>query len=174
MSLTRHGRAVLATITVLTLIFLPLSAYATPKAALSGTIFDEGQSPREGIVITLVNADTQAEFSSSPTTEQGRFVLEGAPAGRYMVFARAEEGNYLAATDFNWQAAQDAEIILALAPAVQDDDDDADGTAPPATQGRAQGMPTWGKAVLVGVLTITGIALIDEVSEDSDEAASAF
>jgi len=166
------GSRVLYAVLVTALLFsgAPSALFAGAEPDLSGTVFDHtGGRPRAGIVVALVDPANEIRFASEPTGADGRFVVNGAPAGRYAVLAEADEGAYLAASDLRWNADADTEILVSLAPAVQDDDE---GDATPPSQSQSAGMPTWGKAVLAGVLTITGVVLIEEVSEDTDEAAS--
>ena len=114
--------AVLAT----ALLLSTTAPLAGTPSTLSGTVLDhDGGQPRAGIVVTLVDPSSDLRFESEPTGVDGRFAVNGAPAGRYAVLAEGDEGAYLAASDLRWNADADTEILVSLAPAVQDDDEDS-------------------------------------------------
>ena len=153
------SRRALAVLMIAGISLLPFHAVmADDSAVLAGRVVDrDGFTPRAGVVVRLVEIDTERDFASAPTGEQGTFRVEGAPAGRYAVLAETDEGKYLAADRLELAAGDNTPVQLALDPG-------AEPVLAPA-QGRGGGIPPWAKGVIAGGMVIAMFVLFDEASE---------
>jgi len=155
-SLCRRALA-LALAATTALILLPAPVLAAGEAQLAGRVFDaDGATPRAGVVVTLVDPDTDAAVSSEPTSDEGTFRIEQAPAGTYRVLAEAPEGAFLAAdpVDLEPGANRPISLTLKLAPAME-------GTT-------GSKMKTWKKWLIAGGIAVGALFLINEVSDETD------
>jgi hypothetical protein len=152
----------------------PMQALASEAASFTGTILaEDGLTPRAGVVVSLVHLADETQFAAPMTSEDGRFQVLNAPAGRYALIAETAEGAYLAAANLQWNAADNSDMLVTLVPAVQDDTDGSvPGDAP--SQGRKAGMSKLTKSLILGALVITGVVLIEEVTSNSEQEVSSF
>jgi hypothetical protein len=139
------------------LLFLPAPALAGGEAQLAGRVFDaDGATPRSGVVVTLVDADTDATVSSDPTGDEGTFRIEQAPAGTYRVLAETPDGAFLAPDPVDLQPGANRPISLTLKVA-------------PAMEGTTGSqMKTWKKWLIAGGIAVGALFLINEVSDEAD------
>ena len=160
-------RRMVAAVLILTLTpMLAVTPVASASnAALAGRVFQaDGVTPRTDVVVTLVQQESQESFSSMPTTDEGTFNIDSAPAGDYSLIAETPDGAFLAAESIALVEGENRPVSLALTPAQG------------ASSGSAQkgGLPTWGKWVIAGVIIVGGLVLINEVTKDEEEPASTF
>lgn len=152
----------------------PMQALAGETASFAGTILaEDGFTPRAGVVVSLVHLADETQFAAPMTAQDGRFQVLNAPAGRYALIAETAEGAYLAASNLQWNAAANSDMLVTLVPAVQDD---PDGSVPEETpsQGRKAGLSKLTKSLILGALVITGVVLIEEVTSNSEQEVSSF
>lgn len=162
------SRRALALLVIAGISLLPFNAVlAADPAVLAGRVVDrDGFTPRAGVVVRLVRVDTERDFASAPTGEQGTFRVEGAPAGRYAVLAETDEGKYLAADRLELAPGDNAPVQLALDPG-------AEPVLAPG-QGRRGGLPPWAKGVIAGGLVIAMVVLFDEARETEASEENPF
>jgi hypothetical protein len=159
---SRYRRALAATVALTTALFvMPAPLMAGTDAQLAGRVFDsDGITPRPGVVVTLVEEQSQVTFSSQPTDDKGIFRIDDAAAGGYRLLAETPEGAFLAADHLELQQGANKPLSLTLAPA---------RTTPGGAQ---QGMEPWLKWTIAGGIIVTGLLLILEVTDDKEEGAS--
>jgi hypothetical protein len=120
-------------------------------------------TPRTGVVVTLYDAESDAAYRSQPTTDEGVFRIESAPAGSYALLTETPDGVYLAAEHLELAAGRNRPLALTLSE-----------TAPnlaPAQASSSGGLPTWAKGLIAGVIVFAGVLLIVAATEDEDSAS---
>jgi hypothetical protein len=155
-SLCRRTLALALTATT-ALLFVPAPVLAAGEAQLAGRVFDaDGATPRSGVVVTLVDPASDASVSSAPTSHEGTFRIEQAPAGTYRVLAETPEGAFLAADPVDLQPGsnQPLSLTLKVAPGM-------DGTT-------GSKMKTWKKWLIAGGIAVGALFLINEVTDETD------
>lgn len=164
---SNNCRKILAAALVLTMtgLFANMPLLAAEPASFTGRVFQEdGLTPLPGVVVRLVDADNLASFDSEPTDAEGRFAIDSAPAGRYSLLAKDRDRVFLAAESLAVAAADNRPVSLALRP---------EANLAPA-QAQKKGYPLWAKVTIAGGITIAGLFLINEVTEDAEEPSSPF
>jgi len=153
------ARRVVALLAIAGMALFPFHAVlAADGAVLAGRVVDrEGFTPRAGVVVRLVDVDSERSFASTPTGEQGAFRVEGAPAGSYAVLAETEEGKYLAADRIELAAGDNTPVQLAL-------DRGARPLMVPG-QTRKGKLPGWARGVIAGGMVVAMYYLFDNASE---------
>jgi hypothetical protein len=144
---------------------MPAPVWAGTDARLVGRVFDsDGITPRRDVVVTLVDERSQVTFSSQPTDGEGTFTIVDAVAGGYFLLAETSEGAFLAGDRLELQqgANKPLSLTLTVAPAQ---------TSPGGAQ---TGLPTWAQWTIAGAIIVTGLFLINEVTEDVEEDVSPF
>ena len=164
-----NSRRILALI--LTLFTAAMSAVA-PVAAAEQAIFSgrvlnpDGISPRDDVVVSLLNVETREVFSSSPTSDDGTFRIETAPPGSYRLAAETPEGAFVAPGAVDLQAGANKPLAFKLAPGAT-----TPALAPAASSGGDRHI--W--EYVVGVLVFLGaVFVIDDAGENVEEEGSAF
>ena len=155
-------------VAVCMLSFVLFPVFAEPAARFTGKVLrPDGVTPRSGVIVTLVDAESHESFRSQPTDDYGTFRLNAAPAGTYNVVAEAVEGGYLAGRAVTLQSGTNRPISLTL-----------NGTKPnfqtstSTGQGGGKGIPDWVKLALIGGISLGAAFVINEVTEDTSENAS--
>jgi len=140
-------------------------ALAAVNAEFTGRVLHaDGSNPREGVVIILVDPESEQEFRSEPTNAEGVFNIASATAGTYTLIAETPEGAFLATDNLVLQEGQNRPLSLTLELSAGN----------PATEGLASGsLPNWGKWLIVGFIALGAIYVIDQVTKkDSDSDIS--
>ena len=150
---------------------------APPSATFAGKVFQkDGTTPRSGVVIRLVTPQGDRDWPSTPTDGAGVFRIREVPVGTYRVLAESAEGAYLAREPVSLGAGENRPLSLTLGaplPAPEEPGTTGGGTAPPApSPPPAGGLPTWSKWVIAGGIALAALFVINEVTEDEEEAAS--
>jgi hypothetical protein len=154
-----------AVIVAVNSLFTGIPALTADPSVFEGRVFDEdGLTPVTGVVVRLLDADTMSTFDSAPTDAEGRFSIDSAPAGRYSLQAKDRDRVFLASDDLRVEAGKNPPVSLTLRP---------DANMAPA-QTTKKGQPLWVKATIAGGITIAGLFLIHEVTEDVEEPSSPF
>jgi hypothetical protein len=167
-----HWRRTTASILILAVFAFAVGSpvLADSSAVFSGKVFQsESTTPKPGVVVTLVDPDSEKSFSSEPTNDEGSFRLDTAPAGSYMVVAETSDGAYLAADAVELSSGDNRPVALTLT-----------GAAPnyqssPGTSGQQQNqLPTWAKWTIVGGIAVLALLAIDSVTSDEEKTSSPF
>lgn len=152
-------RALALTLAVTTLLFLlPAPVRAADDAQLAGRVFQpDGLTPRPGVVVHLYDEGTEQVYSSQPTTDEGSFLIDQAPAGTYSLVAESGDVAFLAADGLELQSGSNDPVALTLQ------------TAPAQSTGQQKsGLKPWAKWTIAGVIIVAGLFLIYEVTSDDD------
>ena len=153
------SRRTVALALVLSTISLPTSfrARAGGGALFNGRVTQaDGVTPRTGVVVVLANLEADRTFRSKPTNEEGSFRIDSAPAGTYTLFAEAEEGAYLAASELALKEGANTPVQLTLRA----------GAQPSLAPGQLEKkLPKYVKLAIVGILLVTAWFLFDNISE---------
>jgi len=143
---------------------MPLLAAET--STFQGRVFEEdGLTPLSGVVVRLVNPESQVTFDSSSTGADGNFLIETAPAGDYVLLAKSTETVFLAADSLSLESGANRHVSISLQPTT---------ALAPAQSKKKKGLPMWGKIGIGGAIALAALFLIDDVSEDVEEDASPF
>lgn len=158
MTPSRCRRTVALTLAVsIALFVVPAPALSAGEAQLAGRVFDaDGATPRPGVVVILVDAATDRTVSSEPTNDEGTFRIEQAPAGSYHVVAETSAGAFLAAEQVDLQPGANRPLSLTLK------------VAPAAGGTTGSQMKSWKKWTITGLIAVTALFLINEVSDEVD------
>ena len=162
---------------VLATVLVPITAFvlaggpvwSSESALFSGRIVDSDRvTPRTGVVVSLYDAESDATYRSQPTTDDGMFRIDSAPAGSYTLLTEAPEGVYLAAENLELSPGKNRPLALTLSE-----------TAPNLAPARASttekgGLPMWAKGLIAGVIVAGGVLLIIAATEDEEEDETDF
>ena len=146
--------AVLAFVTV-----FPTSA--AEDSVLTGRVMDaDGFTPREGVVVALVDAENRLVYRSAPTSDEGSFEIDSAPAGGYRLLAETADGAFLASNDFKLASGTNEPVSLKLTP---------EGQAPNVTIAPGQAGPetSWWQWAIAGAIIVTGLLVVSDASEST-------
>jgi hypothetical protein len=160
---TTHCRRALAALLVPITAFVLAGGpvWSAGGALFTGRVLESDRiTPRTGVVVALYDAEAEATYRSHPTTVEGVFRIESAPAGSYALLTETPEGVYLGAEDLVLAAGRNRPLALTLSE-----------TAPnlaPAQSSSSGGLPTWAKGVIAGVIGVFGVLLIVAATEDED------
>ncbi len=156
----RRPFAALLVLAMSTVLHLP-SAGAL-DATFSGRVFGvDGATPRSGVTVHLLQGDGETMFRSRATGTDGTFVIEQAPAGSYALLVETPEGAFLAAENLELKPGANKPLALAL------------GAAGEAS-GLGSATPTkrWLKWLIIGLLGVSGLYVIDEVTSSEDPSSN--
>jgi hypothetical protein len=146
---------------------------AGTTSTLSGRVMAQnGADPREGVVVTLIEPNSEKAFRSSPTNAHGAFTIDSAPAGNYTLVIEAPEGAFLAADNLQLAPGMNRPLSLALKPGKQSTPPPAEATPQDTTAKKKGALPTWAKWVIAGGIVVGGAIIIDAVT--SEDTASSF
>ncbi len=70
---------------LITLIFLAISGYLEAQTAVKGTVQDENNSPLEAASVSISKGNDSIAIRSTQTDKDGKFTINGVPAGNYLV-----------------------------------------------------------------------------------------
>lgn len=156
----RRPFAAVLVLVLATVLHLP-SAGAL-DATFSGRVFGgDGATPRSGVTVNLVQGDGESVFSSRATGADGTFVIEKAPAGSYTLLVEAPEGAFLAAENLELQPGANKPLALALSAAGE-----------PSGLGSATQTKPWLKWLIIGLLGVSGLYVIDEITNGEDPSSN--
>jgi hypothetical protein len=155
--LVRRALAVTLAAT-LTLAFAPTVSWAAEGlGGLNGRIVSaDSRTPVEGAVVKAAHLATETVYESARTAANGKFHIVDLPAGSYELAVATDEGLYPTGTVLDVEADRTGTLALALAPGVNDTEEDED---------KKKG-GFWDKPV-VASLTIVGVGLVLAVAADS-------
>jgi len=157
-------------IAVVLAFILALSAFgpavqAGAVASLSGKVFlADGRTPRSGVVVSLVDDDGQRELRSTPTTEEGSFVIDEAEAGEFHLVVETEVGAFVTGELVTLEPGPNRPVSLTLRT-------DDDYRQPQVAQSGGGGLPTWAKWVIAGGIIVGALLVINEINSDEDPAS---
>lgn len=146
--------------------------FAGAPSTLTGRVLAQnGTDPRAGVVVALVEGAGEHAYRSSPTDARGAFTIETAPPGSYALVVEAPEGAFLASGDLRLAPGMNRPLALALKPGKQDE---PPAETPPQGGAKKGGTPTWAKWVIAGGIVVGAAIIIDAVTSDNKNEASAF
>lgn len=159
-----RGALALTLVLAISLFLLPAPVRAAGEAELAGRVLQpDGITPRPGVVVTLFDPATDRTYSSQPTSTEGAFHIEQAPAGTYNLVAETEGGAYLAADELALEEGSNPPLALTLQ------------TAPAQTTGQQQSnMKPWAKWLIAGSIAVVGLVLIYEVTKEAEDETSPY
>lgn len=140
----------------------PVSGW--PASSLHGRVVQsDGATPRNGVIVALVDDEGREIARSRPTDDAGTFRIENAPSGRFSVLVDSGEGAFLGADPVELRPGQNPPLSLRLgAGGPNFERDHGFGSS------RSR-FPQWGKWAIVGVLGIAALFVVDELTEDQEE-----
>jgi hypothetical protein len=120
------------------------------------------------VVVSLYDAESDATYRSQPTTDEGMFRIDSAPAGSYTLLTEAPEGVYLAAENLELAPGRNSPLALTLS-------ETAPNLAPAkASTTQKDGLPMWAKGLIAGVIVAGGVLLIIKATEDEEDFETDF
>ena len=161
----RGFRRVVAGSIVLALVFAVanLPVLAADNALFGGRVLAaDGVSPMPGVVVMLVDQQSDRTFESAPADDRGYFRVDGAPAGTYRVVAHASEGAFLAGDKVSLEPGRNKPVALSLKANAQ--------TKPSGSTG-SDTMEPWVKWVIVGGIAIGALVVADAITNDETPAS---
>ena len=160
---TRNQIAVMVMLVLAGSTFAP-AIQAGAVASLSGKVFQpDGRTPRSGVVVSLVNHEGTREVRSTPTTEEGTFLIEDATEGEYHLVVETAEGAFVTGATVKLAAGTNRPVALTL----RTDDD----FQQPQFAASGGGLPTWAKWVIAGGIIVGALLVINEINSDEDPAS---
>ena len=168
----RSLAAALAVATVCLYTSFPVPA--SDLALLEGRVLAaDGATPRDGVVVNLVDMSGRKIFASKPTDERGVFRVDSAPAGTYTLVAEAPEGAFIASDPVELEVGNNPPVSLALKPTAQEgeEEDDEPVMVPPLPA--EKGLENWVKWVIAGTIIVGSLAVVDLLGEE-EESGSPF
>ena len=137
---------------------------AGAAASLSGKVFQpDGRTPRSGVVVSLVSDEGTREVRSTPTSDEGSFVIDEALAGEYHVVVETPEGAFVTGASVELAPGANRPVALTLRT-----DDDFQQQQFAASGG---GLATWAKWVIAGGIIVAALFVINEINSDEDPAS---
>jgi len=133
-------------------------------ASLSGKVFQpDGRTPRSGVVVSLVNDEGTREVRSTPTTEEGSFVINEATAGEYHLAVETAEGAFVTGASVQLAPGSNQPVALTL----RTDDD----FQQPQFAAAGGGLPVWATWLIAGGIIVGALFVISEINSDEDPAS---
>jgi hypothetical protein len=156
-------RSFAATTAIVALVWV-LSTPMTPAGALAswgGRVFESDRlTPREGVVISLGNAQGVETLRSEPTRGDGAFRIDGAPAGTYRLTVETPEGTFVSSEPVTLESGSNPSMALSLAPGI-------------TRSGQEHGLGgeggDAGPWIFAGVVTAFALLAVWAITEDDDE-----
>ena len=158
MKAPRLSSEFLATVLILSLPWAALPASAADVgASLTGLIVRSGdQSPIPGAKLHAGDPETGRIFSSTPASDDGKFVLGDLPPSTYALAVESEGGLYVVETPLSLAPGTTRTLNLAVSPQPinrnTDDDDDDDGPWGFWENPLTAALVTAGIAIVLGVV----------------------
>lgn len=153
------------------LLVVALVLVAVPSTTLAGTavlkgkvVADDGVTPLEGVVVRIGVEETGTIYNSAPTTAEGAFVVDSAPAGTYAVLAQRGDVGFLAAENLELAEGENRPVAIMIRP----------GNLLAPAQTSASALPMWGKIGIGGTVAILMWAVFDETSEEGLDSQTPF
>lgn len=141
-------------------------AGATENSVLTGRVIaSDGFTPRGGVVVALVDGESQRVYRSDPTTEEGAFKIETAQAGGYRLLAETQEGVFVASENFELDSGKNEPVALKLNPVAQ---------SPNATiaPGQAGDKTSWWQWAIAGTIIVLGLLVVADASDETKSSES--
>ena len=161
-----------ALILIVTPVVVATPALSAGEAQFGGRVFQaDGVTPRTGVVVALVDAETQQTYRAEPTNGEGAFTLAAAPAGTYNLLAETDEGAFLATDSIRLDEGANRALALSLDPS---QGYNAQGSTPSSAGSSGSGMPNWAKGLIAGAIGVAALWVINDSSDDVEESASTF
>ena len=135
---------------------------AADLGSLSGRVTsDDGVTPRSGVVVALVNAESRTVIRSEPTNDEGNFRIGEAPTGDYKLLAETGDGAFLASDHFDLQVGNNRPVALKLTPGQ---------TVPNATiaPGQSAGGTSWWQWAIAGTIAVVGLVVVADASDETN------
>jgi len=149
---------------------LALSAFgpavqATAAASLSGKVFrSDGRTPQTGVVVSLVDDAGNRALRSTPTTEEGTFIIDAADAGEYHLVVETAEGAFVTGDLVTLSPGPNRPVALTLRT-------NTDYQQPQPAASSGGGLPTWAKWVIAGGIIVGALLVINEINDDESPAS---
>jgi len=161
-----------ALILIVTPVVVATPALSAGNAQFGGRVFQaDGVTPRTGVVVALVDAETQQTYRAEPTNDEGAFALTAAPAGNYNLLAETDEGAFLASDSIRLNEGANRSLALSLDPSRNYS---GQGATSSSGGSSGSGMPMWAKGLIAGAIGVAALFVINEAGDDVEEPASTF
>jgi hypothetical protein len=140
---------------------------AAENALLTGRVMaTDGFTPRAGVVVALVDDENRLVYRSEPTSDEGAFRIDSAPAGDYKLLAETNDGAFLASDDFNLKSGANSPVALKLAATPKA----LEGSNVTIAPGQVGSETTWWQWAIAGVIIVAGLLVVSDAS--SSEAVA--
>jgi hypothetical protein len=138
---------------------------AGAAATFSGKVFEpDGRTPRTGVVVSLVGDDGIRQVRSTPTNDEGSFVIEDAVAGAYHLVVETSEGAFITGNLVSLAPGANRPVALTLRT-------DEEVQPPQFAASGKKGLPTWAKWTIAGGIIAGALFVINEINDDEDPAS---
>jgi hypothetical protein len=145
-----------------------LSVPLTPAesfASWSGRVFEADRAtPREGVVVSLDDGQSERAVRSTPTRKDGAFNIDEAPAGTYRLAVETSEGVFLSSEPVELRAGPNPPMALTLSPA-------STHASQQQGFGSGNGFSRRTEYLIAGAVGLTALFVISEVIDDDSESA---
>ena len=139
---------------------------AADNALLTGRVTEsDGFTPRDGVVVALVDNDNRLVYRSEPTGDDGAFRIDSAPAGGYYLLAETGDGAFLASDDFSVAAGANEPVALKLTPA-----QNSNVTMAPAQA--SAGSTSWWQWAIAGTIVVAGLLVVNDAGSSDEQQSS--
>ena len=139
---------------------------AAENALLTGRVMEsDGFTPRGGVVVALVDNENRLVYRSEPTSDEGAFRIDSAPAGDYRLLAETDKGAFLASDDFNLKSGENSPVALKLAPV-------AESSNVVIAPGQTGADTSWWQWAIAGAIVVAGLLVVSDSSSSDETMAS--
>jgi hypothetical protein len=158
-----HRRFLALQLAIATFVFASIAPVAhAENALLSGRVMEtDGFTPRSGVVVALVDDENRLVYRSEPTSDEGAFQIDSAPAGGYKLLAETDNGAFLASNDFKLASGENKPVSLKLTPGSQT----ANSTLAPGQASAGAGGASWWQWAIAGTIIVAGLLVVADASE---------
>jgi hypothetical protein len=137
---------------------------ATAAASLSGKVFrSDGRTPQTGVVVSLVDDEGNRALRSTPTSDEGVFLIGEADAGEYHLVVETSKGAFVTGDLVTLSPGPNRPIALTLRTNEE--------YQQPQNAASGGGLPTWAKWVIAGGIIVGALLVINEINSDEDPAS---
>jgi hypothetical protein len=142
------------------------AAAADNSTLLTGRVMEnDGFTPREGVVVALVDQQKRLVYRSEPTGDEGSFQIDSAPAGDYRLLAETQEGAFLASDRFTVKSGANDPVALKLTPSAKT----SNVTLAP---GQVGAETSWWQWAIAGGIVVAGLIVVSDASSSDEPLAS--
>ena len=137
---------------------------AGSSASWGGRVFQTDRStPREGVVVRLVDRQSERAVESAPTRADGGFMIAEAPVGSYELHVETPEGTFVSAQPVELEPGVNTPMALALQARPFD-----------AKQDRGLGAEASRRTEIIyaGLVTLVTLFIYYQLTKDDDEVTS--